>query len=149
MYILESIGKLQDMKYDHNSPTIIYNEGNSHLVAASIMFANFTFSPIRNIAVCKYDMASFDDVVDEGYVNRKFEQVLPNQYIVIDQLTSFCLEFICYYTITFLLYEGGTREIKFKLDKYGKFESVAKDVFFEMLGVQGSIIKIETTESTN
>ncbi len=122
-------------------PTIIFQNGTTHLLAASILFANFTSKPITKIAVCKYDMASFEDVVNEGYVNREFEMVLPKQYIVIDELTSFCLEFVCHYTITFCINATETKEIKFKLDKYGKFESLIDNIYFDDLGVRGSVIR--------
>ena len=122
-------------------PTIIFQDGATHEVSASILFANLTSFLISNIAVCRYDLASWDNVVDAGFVNKKFDQVQPNNYLIIDELSSFDLEFKSNYKVNFQIGESQ-KEITFDLNKYGKFEAVEENVKFKTLGVDGSIIKV-------
>ncbi len=90
-------------------------------------------------------MASItEDYVDSGYVNTHFENLLPGQYITIDKLSSFDLEYICDYGI--LLKQKVNDqiiELKFKLQRYGRFEGKGEEYDFEEINVKGNIIKAE------
>ncbi len=112
-----------------NAATIIYQKGDIHEKSAFILFANFTSAPLTNIKVCKYDMASFEDIVDAGLINKEFKEVLPNKYLVIDELSSFDLEYICEYTITYSSKQNKTSKINFKLFKYGCFAATVEKNF--------------------
>lgn len=124
-----------------NAATIIFQKGDTHEKSAIILFANLTSAPLTYIKVYKYDMASFGDIVDAGFINKEFKEVLPNQYVVIDELSSYDLEFTCDYTITYSSKQSKTTKLNFKLFKYGCFESIADDFYFKSLNVAGSIIK--------
>jgi hypothetical protein len=124
-----------------NVPTIIYNKGDTHERAAWVALVNTTREILLNVEVHRHDVGSGDRYVGEGHSNKHFESVGPGELIVIDELSSFDLEFNNSYSISYKVNEQDSL-ITFSIEKYGKFELVEK-VAESMVNTL-SVIKIKT-----
>lgn len=129
------------MEISDTVPTILYKKGQSHEVAALILMVNFTQRIFEQIQISKYDHTHYDGKTEEGFIYKEHDVLNPLQYMTVDSLSSFDLEYTCNYMIE--LRERGseaTTRLHFTLDKYGRFEGSEKEKVFEELNLSGKII---------
>jgi hypothetical protein len=127
------------MQQSDNEPMLIYQEGHTHFVSASILIANFSRHSLTKIKVNKSDMASFGDFVSNSLNEKYFEMLLPNSFIVIDELSSFDLEYLSHYSISYIQ-ENKRCELKFDLEKYTGVKPETQVQYFDNINVKGKII---------
>jgi len=102
---------------------------------------NFTPYTFEKIHLSKYDHCSFDDFVDSGFVHSDFKILLPDKYLIIDSLSSFDLEFICEYSVTFKQKgDAPIINLEFELPKYARFEVENNKYYFKEIDLSGYIM---------
>ena len=134
------------MKHSQTMPIVIYQEveDHGHSEVARIVLLNMTELTFEDVNVKWHWLGSFGDWSGSDMVDKSFGDLLPGKFVVIQSLSSFDLEFINNYEVTFLKHNHTVpAKLIFKLKKYGVFETDNIERHFESQYLVGRIMFCE------